>query len=172
LFRKECAEQLHKTFTPLSPKQWNEISTRIVNNAINQEPPFDMQEDAQMYLALSDFLVNRAQNDPMVLESDDGVFINEETKTMHFKIAGFKTFLIHKGLAEKSISLWKIGNILNNIRVQTDEVNMQTGESVKRTVNVGAENIRAHNKVYYTRTVSTEDLVFLDSAKKLLEGVI
>lgn len=172
LFRKECAEQLHKTFTPLSPKQWNEISTRIVNNAINQEPPFDMQEDAQMYLALSDFLVNRAQDDPMVLESDDGVYINDETKIMHFKIAGFKTFLIHKGLAEKSMSLWKIGNILNNIKVQTDEVDMQTGTSLKRKVNVGAENVRANGKVYYTRTVSTEDLVFLDSTKQKLEGVI
>lgn len=172
LFRKECAEQLHKTFTPLSPKKWNEISTRIVNNAINQEPPFDMQEEAQMYMALSDFLVNRAQNDALVLESDDGVYADDETKLMHFKIAGFKTFLVHKGLVDKSTSLWKIGNILNKIKIQTDEVDMQTGTSVKRAIPIGAENIRAHGKVYYTRTVRMEDLVFLDNTKQLMEEMV
>lgn len=171
LFRRECAEQLHKTFTPISPKQWNEISTRIVNTAINQEPPLDMQEDIQMYIALSDFLINRAQDDIRALESDDGVYVDEETKLYHFRIAGFKTYLIHKGLVEKGVSGWKIGSILNNICVQTDEVDMKTGTTVKRKINIGQRNLRSGTKVYYTRTVAMEDLVFLDNTKKAVEGV-
>lgn len=172
LFRKECSEQLHKTFIPLSAKQWNTISTSIINNAINQDPPYDMMEESQLYFALIDYLSNRMQNTTQALISEEGVYDDIRKRKVFFKLSGFRTYLVRRGLFDKNLTNWKLGNKLNGLYVPTDEVDFQAGTSVKRQVKIESENLRVNGKVEYLRSISEDEIPKAEGLKDSIEGVL
>lgn len=170
LFRKECSEQLHKTFVPVSAKTWNQLSTNIINNAINQDPPFDMMEESQLYFALMEYLSNRVQHDIDCLSTEDGVY--KEDDTILFKLDGLRSFLIRRGVFDKSISNWKLGNKLNALVVPTDEVDFDTGTSRKRKIEIGSKNIRLRNVTQYCRTIDAEEVYISAGMREAMEGIL
>lgn len=172
LFRKECSEQLHKTFVPLSIKQWNEISTNIVNTAINQDPPFDMMEENQLYMALSDYLSNRAQTQPEALTGEEGVFHYRAIGKIYFKLNGFKNYLIRRGLYNKDLTSWKLGNKLNTLEIPTGEVDFSKETTVKRRVEISSESLRVGKKTEYVRGISDKEVHINDGLKEMMEGII
>lgn len=172
LFRKECSEQLHKTFIPVSPKQWNQLSTNIVNEAINQDPPFDMMEESQLYFALMDYLSNRAQNSVDALESEEGVYSDEDRKRVYFKLSGFRAYLIRRGMFGKDLTNWKLGNKLNALQIPTDEVDFSTETSIKRKIPIEAGNLRIRGKVEYVRYIPAEEVTISEGLRDAIEGIL
>lgn len=172
LFRKECSEQLHKTFTPISAKQWNQLSTNIINNAINQDPPFDMMEESQMYFALIDYLVNRAQKDIQTLDSEEGVWEDTKKHLIYFRLSGFRSYLLRRGLFTKDLTTWKLGNKLNNLMIPTEEVDFTTETRVKRKVNITATSLRLRGKVEYVRSISSDELPVSENLRETIEGIL
>lgn len=170
LFRKECSEQLHKTFIPLSAKQWNQLSTNIVNNALNQDPPFDMMEESQLYLALMDYLSNRASEDINTLDTDEGVYTDK--KKLYFKLNGFRSYLIRRGLFTKDLTNWKLGNKLNAIDVPTDEVNFTTETRVKRRLDIKAATLWVRGHSEYLRSIPAEEIPLSEGMREELEEII
>lgn len=172
LFRKECSEQLHKTFLPLSQKQWNQISTGIINNAINQDPPYDMMEESQLYFALTDYLSNRVQNYISALDQEEGVYHSKEQGKIYFKLAGFRNYLIRRSMYNKDLTTWKLGNKLNSLMIPTDEVDFKTETSVKRQVKIEAENLRVGKKTEYLRSIADSEVPKAEVLKEAIEGVL
>lgn len=170
LFRKECSEQLHKTFVPVSGKTWNEMSTDIVNKAINQDPPYDMMEETQLYFALIDYLSNRAQNDISALEIEEGVYNSRKKNLIYFDLSGFRAYLIRRGLFNKDLTNWKLGNKLNSLYIPTDEVNFSTETRVKRKVNVAPETLKVAGKSKYLRAISAEEVPIAESLREGMGG--
>ena len=158
LFRKECSEQLHKTFIPLSAKQWNQLSTEIINNAINQDPPYDMMEECQLYFALIDFLANRAQSDIDVLNMEEGVYNCKKNGLIYFDLSGFRNYLIRRGTFTKELTNWKLGNKLNALNIPTDEVDFSTETRVKRKVEIKSTTLRVGGKTKYLRSIPAEEV--------------
>lgn len=172
LFRKECSEQLHKTFLPLSAKQWNQMSTSIINNAINQDPPYDMMEESQLYFALIDYLANRLQGTPIALEQEEGVYHNKNEHQIYFKLSGFRSYLIRRGVFDKNLTNWKLGNKLNALYVPTDEVDFKSETSVKRQIKIDSATLRVRGKVEYLRRVAEEEVPKAEELRDSIEGVL
>lgn len=172
LFRKECSEQLHKTFLPLSAKQWNQMSTNIINNAINQDPPYDMMEESQLYFALIDYLANRLQGTPLALEQEEGVYHNKNEHQIYFKLSGFRSYLIRRGMFDKNLTNWKLGNKLNALYVPTDEVDFKSETSVKRQIKIDSATLRVRGKVEYLRRVAEEEVPKAEELRDSIEGVL
>lgn len=172
LFRKACSEQLHKTFCPLSAKQWNSMSTGIVNNAINQDPPYDMMEEYQLYVALIDYLSNRAQDNVSILTAEEGVYRNTLTEKIYFKLSGFRNFLIRRGLYGKDLNNWQLGNKLNELEIPTDEVDFSSETRVKRKVNVQSEYLKVNSKTEYLRSLPLEEVPISEGLREAVEGVL
>lgn len=172
LFRKECSEQLHKTFLPLSAKQWNQMSTSIINNAINQDPPYDMMEESQLYFALIDYLANRLQGTPIALEQEEGVYHNKNEHQIYFKLSGFRSYLIRRGMFDKNLTNWKLGNKLNALYVPTDEVDFKSETSVKRQIKIDSATLRVRGKVEYLRRVAEEEVPKAEELRDSIEGVL
>ena len=172
LFRKECSEQLHKTFLPLSAKQWNQMSTNIINNAINQDPPYDMMEESQLYFALIDYLANRLQGTPIALEQEEGVYHNKNEHQIYFKLSGFRSYLIRRGMFDKNLTNWKLGNKLNALYVPTDEVDFKSETSVKRQIKIDSATLRVRGKVEYLRRVAEEEVPKAEELRDSIEGVL
>lgn len=170
LFRKECSEQLHKTFIPLSAKQWNQLSTNIVNNALNQDPPFDMMEESQLYLALMDYIANRASEDINTLDTDEGVFTDK--KKMYFKLNGFRSYLIRRSIFTKDLTNWKLGNKLNALMVPTDEVDFSTETRVKRRLDIKAETLWVRGHSEYVRSIPAEEIPLSEGMREEFEEVL
>jgi len=145
VFRKECSLQLHKTFVPISGKAWNDICVRLINTAINQEPPYEMSESGQLMRFLTDYLVNRAQNKRTIMTEEEGVFHDIDEHLVYFRLDGFKGFLVRKGYIAQSYSKWKLNKKLEDIVVPTDEVNLDTGTSIKQKINMEERQIRVGN---------------------------
>ena len=171
LFRRECSEQLHKTFIPMSAKQWNEISTHIINTAINQDPPFDMLEESQLYFALIDYLNNRAQSEITTLNTEEGVFHDVPNKKIYFKLAGLKAYLMRRGIFDKNISVWQLGNKLNNLMIPTDEADFSTGTTMKRRIDIKSETLRLKKKTIYVRSINAEEVPLSEGLREAIEGV-
>lgn len=172
LFRKACSEQLHKTFVPVSQKQWNQLSTNIINSAINQDPPFDMMEESQLYFALIDFLANRAQNVISTLLSEEGVYQDPIEKKLYFKLSGFRTYLLRRGTYNKDLTAWKLGNKLNNLYIPTEEVDFTTETRVKRLVKIEAVNLRVQGKTEYVRCISSDEVPIATGLREAIEGIL
>lgn len=172
LFRKECSEQLHKTFVPVSTKQWSQISTEIINNAINQDPPYDMMEECQVYFSLIDFLSNRAQTDISVLELDEGVYNCKKKGLIYFNLTGFRNHLIRKGLFGKELTNWKLGNKLNALDIPTDEVDFSTETRVKRRIDIKSTTLRVAGKTKYLRCIPGDEVPIAEGLREAIEGVL
>lgn len=168
LFRKECSVQLHKTFTPLKNNQWGEICVRLVNTAVNQEPPMDMSEDALLYRHLQGYLANKLRRNISALLSDDGVYYDTDRHQIYFKLEDFKNYLIRRGDAPKDISKWKLGKKLSNLEIPTDDVDLDTGKTGKRRVLIQEGNKKIQGRTIYTRYISDEE-VALSSIESLIE---
>lgn len=172
LFRKECSEQLHKTFIPLSAKQWNQLSTEIINNAINQDPPYDMMEECQLYFALIDFLANRAQSDIDVLNMEEGVYNCKKNGLIYFDLSGFRNYLIRRGTFTKELTNWKLGNKLNALNIPTDEVDFSTETRVKRKVEIKSTTLRVGGKTKYLRSIPAEEVPIAEGLRDAIRGVL
>ncbi len=172
LFRKECSEQLHKTFLPLSAKQWNQMSTNIINHAINQEPPYDMMEESQLYFALVDYLANRTQRSALALEQEEGVYHNADEHLIYFKLSGFRSYLIRRGVFDKNLTNWKLGNKLNALYVPTDEVDFKSETSIKRQIKIESATLRVRGKVEYLRSIADDEVPKAEELKESIEGVL
>lgn len=172
LFRKACSEQLHKTFVPVSTKQWNEMSTNIINNAINQDPPFDMMEDCQLYFTLMDYLANRCQESIYALDSEDGVYLDKSKKQIFFKLSGFRQHLIRRGAYTKELTVWKLGNKLNTLMVPTDEVDFTAGTRVKRRIPIESTCLKHRGKTEYVRVIPEEEVPLSTGLREAIEGIL
>lgn len=172
LFRKACSEQLHKTFCPVSTKQWNTMSTGIINNAINQDPPYDMMEEYQLYVALVDYVVNRAQDNPSILDTEEGVYRNTLAGKIYFKLSGFKNFLVRRGVYGRDLNNWQLGSKLNSLVIPTDEVDFNNETRVKRKVDIQTEYLKVHNKTEYLRTLPLEEIPISENIREAVEGVL
>lgn len=172
LFRKECSEQLHKTFIPLSQKQWNQISTNIINTALNQDPPFDMMEESQMYFALTDYLMNRMQYTSTALEMEEGVYCDSKAGKIFFRLNGLRSYLIRRGIFTKELTVWKLGNKLNSLLVPTDEVDFSTETRVKRKVDIKSETKRINGKVEYLRSIPSSELTVSERMRETSEEIL
>lgn len=168
LFRKECSVQLHKTFTPLKPNQWGEICVRLVNTAVNQEPPMDMSEDALLYRHLQEYIANKMRVDVSALLSTDGVFYDTSKHYIYFKLDDFKSYLIRRGDVSKELTKWKLGKKLSNLEIPTDVVDLETGKTGKRKVDVYECNKKIQGRTVYVRYISDEE-VPLSSIESLIE---
>ena len=172
LFRKECADQLHKTFVPVSAKQWNQMSTDIVNNALNQDPPFDMMEESQVYFALIDYLTNRSEGSASALEKQDGVFLDKAHNKVYFKLDGFRSHLIRRGMfSAKDLTAWKLGNKLNALMIPTDEVDFKSEMRVKRKLDVKSENLWVKGKTEYVRSIPATEIPQSEGLREEMEVV-
>lgn len=172
LFRKACSEQLHKTFIPVSIKQWNEISTNIINTAINQEPPFDMTESSQLYLGLIDYLVNRLRTDKSCLIDDEGVWLCESEGRVYFKLNGLREYYLRKGTISRDTNVWTISSKLSNIEIPTDEADLDTGKSIKRKIAFGSKNIRIAGKVEYLRCIEKSEIPISTGITEPIEEIL
>ena len=158
LFRKECSMQLHKTFNPMKPAGWSQIVSRVINTAINQDPPSDMSEENMLFSALSDFVVNKAREKITVLLESDGVFHDTEQGRIYFKLEDFRSYLQRKQIYGKELTTWKLGNKLNKLMVSTDEVDFKTETRIKRKVEVLDETKKIRGKSIYLRYVNVDDI--------------
>lgn len=153
LFRKECSIQLRKTFVPISTKAWNDICVRLINTAVNQEPPYEMSEHGQLFRQLQSYLVNRAQSRRAQLSEEEGVFHDAEAHYIYFRLEGFKAYLVRKGVVAQSFSKWKLNKKLEELEVPTDDLDMETGISVKKKLGVTEERLRVGNGRILVRAV-------------------
>lgn len=169
LFRKECSEQLHKTFLPVSSKQWNNISTNIINTAINQDPPFDMTEESQIYYSLVDYIYNRMQEDATCLEYEEGVYHNRVSNKIYFKLAGFRNHLLRRGVFGKDLTNWKLGSKLNNLYIPTEEIDLESETRIKRKIDIQAEYLKIKSRTEYLRSISDSDIT-IEEMKSLVES--
>ena len=152
-FRKECSYQLHKTFIPIKNHDWNTICVRLINTAVNQEPPYEMTAQGQLYRHLQNYLVNRAQHKKQALSEEEGVFHDIDRHYIHFRLDGFKSFLVRKGAYAQSISKWKLSQLLDTLEVPIDDVDLETGLSKKEVLGIREERIRVNRGFITTRSV-------------------
>ena len=148
------------------------MSTGIVNNAINQDPPYDMMEEYQLYVALIDYLSNRAQDNVSILTAEEGVYRNTLTEKIYFKLSGFRNFLIRRGLYGKDLNNWQLGNKLNELEIPTDEVDFSSETRVKRKVNVQSEYLKVNSKTEYLRSLPLEEVPISEGLREAVEGVL
>lgn len=169
-FRKECSMQLHKTFVPVSSKAWNDICVRLINTAINQEPPFEMTEHGQMFRLLQEYLVNRAQYRKSQIAEEEGVYHDTAVHKLYFRLEGFKTYLTRKGVIPQSFSKWKLSKKISEIEVPTDEVNLDTGISIKKKLDIREERLRLGKGLLTVRAVDDEDFKLEEVMSMIEEG--
>lgn len=167
-FRKACSIQLHKTFTPI--KDWNQICVRLINTAIDQEPPFEMTAHGQLFKHLQQYIVNRAQHQRNLLSEDEGVFHDVDTHKIYFKLEGFRFYLVRKGALAQNVSKWKLSQQVSAIEIPTDEINEQTGLSVKRPLNIREERIRVGRGLVTVRSISDEEIKLEEVINVVEEG--
>lgn len=158
LFRKECALQLHKTFVPIAKKAWESICVRLINTAVNQEPPYEMSEDGQMFKLLQSYLVNRAQTKRNQLTEEEGVFHDVQNHMIYFRLEGFKAYLTRKGVITQNYSKWKLNKKLEDLKVMTDQVNIDTGISIKKSLGIKEERLRLGKGMISVRSVSDSEM--------------
>ena len=157
-FRKECSIQLHKTFVPITLKAWNDICVRLINTAINQEPPYEMSEHGQLFRMLQEYLVNRAQPRRTQLTEEEGVFHDTEKHLIYFRLDGFKAYLVRKGMVAQSFSKWKLNKKLEELEVPTDDINMDTGIVIKKKLPIKDERIRVGKGFVSVRAIEDSEL--------------
>lgn len=172
LFRKECSEQIHKTFIPVPTKTWNTLSTDIINTAINQDPPFDMMEENQIYIALMDYLVNRAQHTAKALTAKDGVYHDADEGKIYFKLEGFRGYLISRGIFNRDLTTWKLGSKLNKLYIPTEDVDFSKEKRVKRKLEIGDKRITVLKDTHYVRWVSDKEINLSEELREEFEGVL
>lgn len=170
LFRKQCSYQLHRTFVPISLKAWNDICVRLINTAVDQEPPYEMTAQGQLFKHLQSYIVNRAQHQRNQLTEDEGVFHDIDKHMIYFKLEGLKSYLVRKGYFAQSVSKWKLGQQLSNIEVPTDEVDLDTGICKKRPLIIREERIRVGRGLVTVRSVSDEELKLEEVTSVIEEG--
>lgn len=171
-FRKECSMQLHKTFSPVKPVAWNEIVSRIINTAINQDPPPDMSEEYRLFSALSDFLVNKARTKASVLLETDGVYHDCDKGRIYFKLDDFRNYLQRKQIYGKELTSWKLGSKLNNLSVPTDEIDYKTQTRKKRKILIKDETKTVRRKSIYLRYISDQDISITETLESIAEEVL
>lgn len=172
LFRKACAEQLHKTFVPIKGNTWNELSTNIVNNAVNQDPPLDMLPGVQLYMALTNYIRNRAQTDPAVMANEEGVFHNTATGIIYFRIHGFRNFLIRQGMFGRDLTTVALGHKLSKgLEMPTEEMDMDLATCKKRFIEIGTKTVKVNNKAQAFRYISAEEIDLSNDLQKTYEGL-
>lgn len=152
-FRKECSYQLHKTFVPIKLNDWNETCVRLINTAVNQEPPYEMTVHGQLFRHLQNYLVNRAQYKKVALSEEEGVFHDIDKHFIYFRLDGFKAYLVRKGVYAQSLSRWKLSQLLENLQIPTEEVNLETGLCTYEPLNIKEERLRINKGFVTTRSV-------------------
>lgn len=167
-FRKACSVQLHKTFVPI--KDWNQICVRLINTAIDQEPPFEMTAHGQMFKHLQQYIVNRAQHQRHLLSEDEGVFHDIDKHVIYFKLEGFRYYLVRKGVIAQNVSKWKLAQQVSAIEIPTDEVNINTGVSVKRPLGIREERIRVGRGLVTVRSIPDTEIKLEEVISVMEEG--
>lgn len=162
-FRKECSIQLQKTFVPISSKAWNDICVRLINTAINQEPPYEMSEHGQLMKLLKDYIANRLQSKRTALSEEEGVWHSPEKHVIYFRLDGFKAYMTRKGAIPQNYSKWKLNKRLEDLEMPTEEVT-NNGVSVKQRIGIVEERIRVGKGLVTVRAlrdkyVSLEEIV-------------
>lgn len=155
-FRKACSIQLHKTFCPVKPNQWNQISVNLINSAVNQEPAFEMTKAGQLFKNLQLYISNRIQYNRDTLKEDEGVFHDKDTHKIYFRLDGFRTFLIRKGTITQSKSRWAVNKELLDLEIPTDEINLDTGLSVKKRIGIAEEIIKLNRTTHAVKVIPDE----------------
>ena len=171
-FRKECSMQLHKTFSPIKPGAWNEIVSRVINTAINQDPPPDMSEEYRLFSALSDFIVNKARTKASVLLETDGVYHDCEKGLIYFKLDDFRNYLQRKQIYGKEMTSWKLGSRLNNMYIPTDEIDYKSQTRKKKKIEIKDETKTIRRKSVYLRCISDKDISLTESLEAIAEEVL
>lgn len=167
-FRKECSYQLHKTFVPIKTTAWNDICVRLINTATNQEPPFEMTVQGQLFRHLQTYLVNRAQYKKQALTEEEGVFHDIDRNYLYFRLDGFKAFLVRKGAFAQSVSKWKLSQMLEQLEAPIDEVDTETGLSRKEKLGIREERLRV-NKGFVTTRAVPDDKMKLEEVMNMIE---
>ena len=157
-FRKECSLQLHKTFVPITLKAWNDVCVRLINTAINQEPPYEMSEHGQLFQLLQEYLVNRAQSRRAQLTEEEGVFHDVDKHIVYFRLDGLKAFLVRKGKIAQSVSKWKLNKKLEEIQIPTEEVDLETGTVIKKKIKFIDDRLRVGKGLVTVRGISDNEL--------------
>lgn len=157
-FRKECSIQLHKTFVPITLKAWNDVCVRLINTAINQEPPYEMSEHGQLFQLLQEYLVNRAQPRRVQLTEEEGVYHDTDKHVVYFRLDGLKAFLVRKGKIAQSVSKWKLNKKLEDIQIPTDEVDLESGTVIKKNIKLTEERLRVGKGLVTVRGISDSEL--------------
>jgi len=157
-FRRECAKQLHKTFTSMSKITWDKLAVRVVNTAINQDPPIDMSEENLIYVSLTEYILNRVRTTNACLADPDGVYHDSDDHKIYFKLEDFRAFLLRRQLFNKDLTVWKLGHKLNNLFIPTDEVDFKAETRIKRKVIISEATKKIKGKAIYTRCISDSDV--------------
>lgn len=155
-FRKACSIQLHKTFCPVKSNVWNQISVNLINKAVNQEPSFEMTKSGQMFKNLQLYIANRVQYQRNALKEDEGVFHDKDKHKIYFRLDGFRAFLIRKGTIPQSKTRWAINKELLDLEIPTDEIDINTGMSVKKKIGMEEETLRVGKTSYAMKTIPDE----------------
>ena len=161
-FRKACSIQLHKTFCPIPAKTWNEISVNLINKAVNQEPAFEMTKAGQLFKNLQLYIVNRIQYQRNALKEDEGVFHDKDKHKIYFRLDGFRAFLIRKGTIAQSKTRWAINKELIDLTIPTDEIDLNTGLSIKKKIGITEENLKVGKTTYAMKAIP-DDYIKLES---------
>ena len=169
-FRKECSYQLHKTFMPIKAVDWNEICVRLINTATNQEPPYELTAQGQLFKHLQNYLVNRAQYKRAALSEEEGVFHDIDRHYLYFRLDGFKAYLVRKGVYAQSVSRWKLSQMLENLNIPTDEVDLETGLSKKEPLGIREERLRINKGFVTTRAVPDHNMKLEEVISIVEEG--
>lgn len=165
-FRKACSIQLHKTFVPI--KDWNQICVRLINTAVDQEPPFEMTVHGQLYKNLQQYIVNRAQHQRAMLSEDEGVYHDIDRHTIYFKLEGFRYYLVKKGCLPQNVSKWKLSQQLSALEIPTDEVDEKTGRCKKKPLGLREERIRVGRGLVTVRSIPDSEM-HLEEVLNLIE---
>jgi hypothetical protein len=167
-FRKECSLQLHKTFVPISAKAWNDICVRLINTAINQEPPYEMSEHGQIVKLLKEYLVNRVQGKRSALSEEEGVYHDFDKHLIYFRLDGLKNYMTRKGAIPQNYSKWKLNKKIEDLEIPTEEIS-DTGASVKCRLGIYEERIRIGKGLVTVRVVPDKHLR-LEETINVIEG--
>lgn len=158
LFRKECSYQLKKTFAPITANAWNDIYVRLINTAVDQEPPYDMTEDGQWFKHLQSYIISRAQYKKQAMTEEEAVFHDIEKHIIMFRLDGFKTFLARKGIVSNNYSKWKLSQKLQALKIPTDDIDEETGKSMKIPIDIQEDRIKLGRAFVRVRTIPDKHL--------------
>lgn len=90
---------------------------------------------------------------------------------IHFKLVGFRGYVIRKGLYGKEVTIWMLGKKLNELEIPTEIIDYKAGATVKRKVSINTDTVHIGEKSVYTRSIAIDEVRSYASLREAIQGV-